>query len=147
MKLNIVTILLFAVLLTTGISTKSNAQHCGHRYGYWAPEHACATKCSDHHGCWGGWGRGWRYGYGHCASGCTQEMRQHAIDDSISYAKYRDDVKAAHAKYEEGDKIMKDAHHGSCGHGSCGHGCGHGYYGGWWGGWRYNRYYYRGAGY
>ena len=75
MKLNIVTILLFTVLLSTGFSTKSDAQcwRC-HRYGYWAPEHSDATHCSDYHGCWGGWGR-----YGHCWGGCTQEMRQHAI--------------------------------------------------------------------
>jgi len=141
MKLNIVTILLFTVLFSTGISTKSNAQHCGsHRYGYWAPEHSCATKCGDHHGYWGGWGR-----YGHRWGGCTQEMRQHAIDDSVNYAKYREDMKAAHAKYEEGNAILRNSNHAGCGHGSCGHGsCGHGYWGrGWW----HNRYYYRGAGY
>ena len=142
MKLNIVTILLFTVLLTTGISTKSNAQHCGwHRYGYWAPEHSEAPHCGDYHGCWGGWRSA------HCWGGyCTAEMRQHAIEDSTNCAKYHEDLKAAHAKYEEGDAIMRNSNHGCWGHGYCGHGCGH-WDGGWWGGWRHSRYYYRGAGY
>ncbi len=138
MKLNIVTILLFTVLLSTGFSTKADAQHCGwRRHGYWAPEHSCGTACKDHHGCAGnyGYGRPWRWGWG---SHCTAEMRDRAIADSVECAKHHEDMKAAHAKYAEGDAILHNSHHGYWGHG-----WGR-WNGGWWG---HNRYYYRGAGY
>ena len=137
MKLNIVTILLFTVLLSTGFSTKSDAQcwRC-HRYGYWAPEHATEKACcSDHWGC-----RPWRGCWG---GYCTAEMRQRAIEDSTNCAKYHEDLKAANAKYEEGDAILRNSNHGYWGHGYWGHARGWG----WDRPWLYDRYYYRGAGY
>jgi len=71
-------------------------------------------------------------------------MRDRSIADSMQCAKFHEDMKAAHAKYEEGDAILRNSNHGYWGHGYWGHG----YWGrGWWGGWRGDRYYYRGAGY
>ena len=70
-------------------------------------------------------------------------MRQRAIEDSTNCAKYHEDLKAANAKYEEGDAILRNSNHGYWGHGYWGHARGWG----WDRPWRYDRYYYRGAGY
>ncbi len=141
MKLNVVTILFFTLLLSTGLSTKSNAQHCGwHRYGYWAPEHGSDTSHCGH----GYWGR-------HAWGGCHATASHHSCCPAMA-ERFKEDS-AFLAKFHEGHMMHKcsaDKAH-TCSHSDCKGNCHHGDYYGWrwgWGNpWRYNRYYYRGAGY